>query len=55
VASEYYDDADDDEVTRRVSAIGDRLTGIFEKAAATGQPTNVVADAQARSIIAAAR
>lgn len=55
VASEYYDDADDDEVTRRVGAIGDRLTGIFEKAAATGQPTNVVADAQARSIIAAAR
>jgi len=55
VASEYYGDADDEEVTRRVSAIGERLTGIFEKAAATGQATNVVADAQARSIIAAAR
>jgi len=55
VASEYYDDADDEEVTRRVSAIGDRLTGIFEQAAATGRPTNVVADEMARRIIAAAR
>ncbi|MDH4109415.1 MAG: amino acid dehydrogenase [Gammaproteobacteria bacterium] len=54
VASEYYDDADDDEVMRRVAAIGDRLAGIFEKAAASGKPTNVVADEQARSIIAAA-
>jgi len=55
VASEYYDDADDEEVTRRVSAIGERLTGIFEKSAKSGRPTNAVADEMARSIIASAR
>ena len=54
VASEYYGDADDDEVVRRVTAIGDRLTGIFEEASASGRPTNVVADEQARRIIAEA-
>ncbi len=54
VASEYYGDADDDEVVRRVTAIGDRLTGIFAEARISGQPTNVVADEQARRIIAEA-
>ena len=54
VASEYYGDADDDEVLRRVSEIGPRLRGIFAEADACGRPTNVVADAQARKIIAAA-
>ena len=52
VASEYYADADDEEVMRRVAQIGPRLAGIFEEAAKTGKPTNVVADEQARSIIA---
>jgi leucine dehydrogenase len=54
VASEYYGDADDDEVIQRVAAIGPRLSGIFAEAAASGRPTNVVADEQARNIIAAA-
>jgi leucine dehydrogenase len=54
VASEYYGDADDDEVLRRVSEIGPRLRGIFKEADATGKPTNEVADAQARQIIASA-
>ncbi len=52
VASEYYDDADDDEVMRRVAEIGPRLTGIFEVARQSGKPTNVVADDMARKIIA---
>ncbi|MDX1482132.1 MAG: Glu/Leu/Phe/Val dehydrogenase dimerization domain-containing protein [Woeseiaceae bacterium] len=51
VASEYYGDADDDEVLRRVSEIGPRLYGIFQEAKSTGRPTNVVADSQARRII----
>ena len=54
VASEYYADADDEEVLRRVSAIGSRLLGIFREAEVTGRPTNEVADAQARKIIASA-
>jgi leucine dehydrogenase len=52
VASEYFDDADDDEVLRRVAEIGPRLTGIFEVAKRTGKPTNIVADDMAREIIA---
>ncbi len=53
VASEYFDDADDDEVMRRVAKIGPRLTGIFEEARKSGKATNVVADDMAREIIAA--
>ena len=55
VASEYYGGADDEEVMRRVAAIGPRLTGIFQEAAATGRPTNEIADTQARRIISEAR
>lgn len=55
VASEYYGDADDDEVMRRVAAIGPRLYDIFEEAAAKGRPTSEIADAQARRIIESAR
>lgn len=55
VASEYYADASDDEVWDRVAAIGPRLTGIFEESAASGKPTNVVADELARRIIAEGR
>ncbi len=51
VASEYYGDADDDEVLRRIAEIGPRLTGIFEVAKQSGIPTNVVADEMARKII----
>ena len=54
VASEYYGDADDDEVMNRVAAIGPRLYGIFEEAAASGKPTNEVADARAQALIAEA-
>lgn len=52
VASEYYGDVDEDEVMNRVAAIGPRLTGIFQEAAKSGRPTNEIADAQARRIIA---
>lgn len=51
VASEYYGDADDDEVWRLAADIGPRLTGIFESAKQSGKPTNVVADEMARKII----
>ena len=54
VASEYYGDADDEEVMRRVAEIGTRLSGIFAEADETGSPTNVVADRQAQEIIDAA-
>jgi leucine dehydrogenase len=55
VASEYYGDADDEEVMQRVAAIGPRLSGIFSAAEESGRPTNVVADEQAREIISAAQ
>ena len=51
VASEFYGDADDDEVMRRIAEIGPRLTGIFEAAKQSGKPTNVVAEEMARKII----
>lgn len=54
VACEYYKDATDEEVWEQVAAIGQRLTGIFEESAAKNQPTNVIADQQARRIIATA-
>lgn len=54
VASEYFDDADDDEVMRRVAEIGPRLTGIFESAKKSGKATNVIADEMAREIIESA-
>ncbi len=54
VACEYAGDVEDTEVDRLVAAIGPRLTAIFEEAAASGKPTNVIADTQARNIIVAA-
>ena len=54
VSSEYYGDVSDEEVMDLVGAIGPRLTGIFEEAAASSTPTNVIADTMARKIIAAA-
>jgi leucine dehydrogenase len=55
VASEYRGTEDDDEVMQLIVAIGPRLTQIFEEASSTGRPTNVIADEQARKIIADAR
>lgn len=52
VASEYYGDVDEDEVMNRVAAIGPRLANIFKEAADSGRPTNEIADAQARRILA---
>jgi leucine dehydrogenase len=52
VASEFYGDVDEDEVMKRIAAIGPRLAGIFREAAESGHPTNEIADAQARRIIA---
>ena len=54
VACEYAGDVEDTEVDQLVAAIGPRLTAIFEEAAASGKPTNVIADTQARKVIAAA-
>ena len=55
VACEYEGEVDDAAVMDLVAKIGPRLTDIFEEARKTGTPTNVIADAKARSIIAAAR
>ena len=54
VACEYYGDVDDAGVMELVAKIGPRLTKIFDEAARTGEPTNEVADRQARNTIAAA-
>jgi len=54
VACEYAGDVDDAEANDLVAKIGPRLTKIFEEASASGEPTNVIADAHAREIIAAA-
>jgi leucine dehydrogenase len=55
VACEYFGDVDDEGVTELVAQIGPRLAGIFEESQRTGEPTNVIADRQARKIIAEAR
>ncbi|MFQ6006633.1 MAG: Leu/Phe/Val dehydrogenase [Woeseia sp.] len=54
VACEYAGDVEDDEVDELVAAIGGRLTKIFEASSASGVPTNIIADEQARRIIAGA-
>lgn len=54
VACEYDGDIGDEGVMQLVAEIGPRLMGIFEEAARKGELTNVIADAQARQIIAAA-
>lgn len=55
VACEYFGGSNDAEVMRQVAAIGPRLTGIFEEAAKSGNPTNEIADAMAKRLISAAR
>ena len=52
VACEYFGDVDDAGVMDLVARIGPRLAGIFDEAARTGEPTNVIADRQARKKIA---
>ena len=52
VACEYSGEVDDDGVMELVAKIGPRLAAIFEEAAKTGEPTNAIADRQARKIIA---
>jgi leucine dehydrogenase len=52
VTCEYLGDVDEAGVTDLVAQIGPRLAGIFEEAARTGEPTNVIADRQARKIMA---
>ena len=54
VACEYFGDVDDAGVMDLVAQIGPRLAEIFEEATRTGEPTNVIADRKARSIIAGA-
>lgn len=54
VACEYTGDVDDDGVMQLVARIGPRLAAIFEESAKTGEPTNAIADRQARQKIAAA-
>lgn len=54
VACEFKGTVDDAEVMDLVAEIGPRLTRIFAESADTGKPTNVIADAHARRIIAAA-
>ena len=55
VACEYFGDVDEAHVNERVAEIGPRLTAIFAAAAESGQPTNEIADAKARQILADAR
>ena len=52
VTCEYLGAVDEAGLTNLVAQIGPRLAGIFEEAARTGEPTNVIADRQARRIIA---
>lgn len=55
VACEYFGDVDDAGVKALVEKIGPRLSGIFEEARTSGRPTNLVADEQARRVIAAGK
>ncbi len=52
ITCEYVGDMDEEGVTELVAQIGPRLARIFAEAARTGKPTNVIADRQARKIIA---
>ena len=52
ITYEYLGEIDDAEVMDLIAQIGPRLAGIFEEADRTGEPTSVIADRQARKIIA---
>ncbi len=51
VAREYLGDSSEDEVLAEVSRIPERLEQIFDEAAKSGRPTNVIADELARRIV----
>ncbi|MFQ5547037.1 MAG: Leu/Phe/Val dehydrogenase [Woeseia sp.] len=55
VACEYAGNVEDDEVDVLIAGIGVRLTRIFEVSSASGTPTNIIADEQARGIITGQR
>jgi len=52
VAAEYLGDRSDERVTHDIRRIPERLRAIFDEAAASGAPTNVIADRIARRIVA---
>ena len=52
VTCEFLGDVDDAGIKDLVAQIGPRLAAIFDEAARTSEPTNVIADRQARRIIA---
>ena len=52
ITCEYLGGLDEAGVTDLVAQIGPRLVAIFDEAARTNEPTNVIADRQARKIIA---
>ncbi len=53
MAGEYYGPSSEEQVRADVGRIKDRLQEIFDKAEATGRPTNELADELARSLVAA--
>ncbi len=55
VAGEYYGTSSEEQVRADVGRIKDRLQEIFDKAEATGRPTNELADDLARKLVAAGR
>ncbi len=52
ITCEYLGNVDEASAMDLVAQIGPRLAGIFEEAERTGEPTSVIADRQARKIIA---
>jgi leucine dehydrogenase len=52
ITCEYVGDVDDVGAMDLIAQIGPRLSGIFQEAERTGEPTSVIADRQARRIIA---
>ncbi|MBI2384362.1 MAG: Glu/Leu/Phe/Val dehydrogenase [Gammaproteobacteria bacterium] len=55
VCAEYLGDLNEAQVWAKVTAIEDRLTEIFRRAAASGEATSRIADAEAETIIRNAR
>lgn len=54
VAAQYLGTMNQAEVSARIAAIAERVTAILEESIRTGQPSNVVADRQARECLARA-
>ncbi len=55
VAGEYYGESSEEQVRADVGRIKDRLKKIFDEAKETGRPTNELADALARDLVAAGK